>query len=933
MEDSSFEEISRKISMLTCSLDYVSDAIFLIDSSGQLCYANPRACELFGYSQEELIALNRQVTTSLVDMGRWKKYWHTLEASGTVSFEGTQKTRNGNLIPLKVSANRIVFDGQAYSLELMRDMTAEKNRDGKPFNPEPSFNDLAENISDIPAPDDRNLQKIFTDPAYRTSLNPEAGELQNHMDDIWLHTNISIEDYTKSLVHVLETGQAKSILVEWLDQHGQLMSHTLRATEPDSEGKAAGGVALGRNINEPRHAELQLRQREQYLRTLLDNFPFMVWLKDADSKLLAANIAFAKVAGVPSTDDLEGKTDFDFFPRELAQQYVDGDREAMQSIEPIGTICALRNAEGEYSWIESYKSPLVIDGQVVGTVGYARDVTATLQREREYHSLIENSPNSIVRFNQACKRIFLNARKAGYYGVSVDFLLGKTPSEFPGGASAIEYEEQIKAVFADGVSRSFDLHWQTKDGQFRIIHTLLAAELDATGHVMSVIGVGRDVTETVENQERIHHLAYFDSLTDLPNRTLLKDRLNQTIAEASRNQHYFSLMMLDLDRFKEINDTLGHAVGDALLCNVARRLEVCVRGYDTIARLGGDEFAILLPEIREPEDMTSVACKVIDAFAIPFLIWGKELFVTPSIGIAVYPSDSEQAEDLLKYADSAMYHAKKQGRNNFQYYSAAMTIQASERMGLETSLRKALQKEEFELYFQPQVDLANRRIVGVEVLLRWHRDNNGIIMPNQFIGIAEDSGLIISIGEWVIAKTCQVAVQWNSGRANPFSFAVNLSTRQFIHNDLVGSIDRILKETGCKPEWLKFEITESLLLEDTENIRKMLQELHERGLCISIDDFGTGYSALGYLNRFPVSQLKIDRSFVQDITVNPDRGLLVQAIISMALSLRKNLVAEGVETTEQAEYLTQMGCSHAQGYLFGKPMPYKQLKAAYWNED
>lgn len=934
MENLSFKEVSRKLSKLTCGLDYVGDAIFLIDSSGQLCYANPRACELFGYSQEELIALNRQPSASSFNMEWWAKHWHILQASETVSFETNRKTRNGNLLLLEISANRVVFEGQEYSLELMRDITRRKSLEDERPNLEKSLKGPTGESPDITVCHDKNLQKIFTDPVYHAPLEQESAPLQDHMDDLWLPTNISIEDYTRYLKSVLETGQAKSILVESLNNHGQLISHSLRiGTESDSNGKVTGSLAIGRNIGEQRQAELQMRQREQYLRTLLDNFPFMVWLKDADSTLLAANTAYAKVAGVPSTDDLEGKTDFDFFPRELAQQYVDGDREAMHSDKPIGTICALRNAEGEYSWIESYKSPLVIDGQVVGTLGYARDVTETLQREREYHSLIENSPNSIVRFDQDCKRVFLNARTAEYYDVPPDFLLGKTPREFPDGASSGEYEEYIRAVFSDGANRSFDFHWQTREGQLRIIHTLLAAELDTAGKVMSVIAVEQDVTETVENQQRIHHLAYFDSLTDLPNRTLLIDRLNQTIAEARRNPHYFGLMMLDLDRFKEINDTLGHAIGDALLCEVARRLENCVRGYDTVARLGGDEFAILLPEIRGPEDVSSVAGKVLDAFTMPFLILANELFATASIGIAVYPSDSEQADDLLKYADSAMYHAKKQGRNNFQYYSAAMTIRASERMDLETSLRKALQKEEFELYYQPQVDLPSGRVVGVEVLLRWHHGNGGLIMPDQFIGVAEDSGLIIGIGEWVISKSCQMAVQWNKDRANPFTFAINLSTRQFLHNDLVGSIDRILEETGCKPEWLKLEITESLLLEDTANIRKMLQELDARGLCISIDDFGTGYSALGYLNRFPVSQLKIDQSFVQDITVNPDKGLLVQAIISMALSLRKSLVAEGVETTEQAEYLTQMGCSQAQGYLFGKPMPYEQLKAAYWDEE
>ena len=730
----------------------------------------------------------------------------------------------------------------------------------------------------------------------------------------------------------MESGETDNILLEWKNSADELISHTVRVVaEYDSTGKIVSCLAIGRNISEQRKAELQLRQREQYLRTLLDNFPFMVWLKDTDSRLLAANTAYAKVAGVESTHDLDGKTDFDFFPQDLAQQYVDGDLAAMQNDTPIGIVCSLKDAKGDYYWIESYKSRLIVDDKVVGTVGYARDVTETLQREREYHSLIENSPNSIVRFDRDCRRIFINAKKAEYYGVSPKFLLGKSPSEFPGGPSTKEYEQKIKEVFADGLNRSVDLHWQTPDGQQRVIHTFLAGELDANGRVMAVIGVGQDVTETVENQARIHHLAFFDSLTDLPNRALLTDRLNQAVVKASRNGRPFVLMMLDLDRFKEINDTLGHIIGDLLLCEVARRLETCLRSCDTVARLGGDEFAVLLSEIREPYNATTVAYKTIEAFRKPFLISGKELFVTTSIGIVVYPSDSNDVNGLLKYADSAMYHAKQQGRNNFQFYSADLTIRASERMRLETSLRKALQKEEFELYYQPQVDLQTGKAIGVEALLRWHHDNDGIISPDKFIGIAEESGLIVGIGEWVLLTACQAAVQWNLERVTPFTFAINLSTRQFILNDLVGSIARIMRETGCRPEWLKFEITESLLLEDNDSIQQMLHAMHDMGLCISIDDFGTGYSALSYLNRFPVSQLKIDRSFVQDITINPDRALLVQAIISMSQSLHKSLIAEGIETNEQALLLAQMGCAQAQGYLFGKPMPYAQLKTLFGN--
>lgn len=697
MEDFSLQDIPVTLLKLTVAFDYIGDAVFLVGSNARLCYANPRACHMLEYSQAELLSVDPKTLQSFFTMRWWNKYWQLLKTVGVHTYETSYSTKSGKTVVLEVVGSHIVFEGCEYSLELMRDITERKSREEELQLREKEFRSLAENSPDVLVRYDTNVQKLFTNPAYDKTINNETKKSINiSLDEVWCPINLSQLEYKKRLSKVMESGTTDNILLEWKNSADELISHTVRVVaEYDSTGKILSCLAIGRNISDQRKAELQLRQREQYLRTLLDNFPFMVWLKDTESRLLAANTAYAKVAGVASTHDLDGKTDFDFFPQDLAQQYVDGDLAAMQNDTPIGIVCSLKDAKGDYYWIESYKSRLIVDDKVVGTVGYARDVTETLQREREYHSLIENSPNSIVRFDRDCRRIFINAKKAEYYGVSPKFLLGKSPSEFPGGPSTKEYEQKIKEVFADGLNRSVDLHWQTPDGQQRVIHTFLAGELDANGRVMAVIGVGQDVTETVENQARIHHLAFFDSLTDLPNRALLTDRLNQAVVKASRNGRHFVLMMLDLDRFKEINDTLGHIIGDLLLCEVARRLEACLRSCDTVARLGGDEFAVLLSEIREPYNATTVAYKIIEAFRKPFLISGKELFVTSSIGIVVYPSDSSDVDGLLKYADSAMYHAKQQGRNNFQFYSADLTIRASERMRLETSLRKALQKEEF----------------------------------------------------------------------------------------------------------------------------------------------------------------------------------------------------------------------------------------------
>lgn len=541
-------------------------------------------------------------------------------------------------------------------------------------------------------------------------------------------------------------------------------------------------------------------------------------------------------------------------------------------------------------------------------------------QEQELSSLLENTPDSISRYDKDCRRIYANHRKLEDLGVPLEQAIGKRPSEVPGGEPALAYEERIMHVLAGRKQEDFELIFENNQGKQVVSHVRLTPEYGIGGEIVSVLAVGRDITEIHAYRQSVHHMAFYDTLTDLPNRALLTERIRQTIADATWHRH-FGVMMLDLDRFKEINDTLGMGVGDLLLREVAARLLQSVRSYDTVGRLGGDEFAILLPQVRESDDLVTVARKILDSFETAFNVDGKELFISSSIGIAVYPGDSVEIDALFKYADSAMYHAKKMGRNNFQFYSRELTALASEKMMLEAALRKARKNGELELYYQPQVDLASGRIVSAEALLRWNHPELGLVGPDRFIPLAEETGLIVGIGEWVLHAACQVAADWNRDRPAPFRIAVNLSMRQFIQNDLLASVRRILEETRCQPAWIKLEITESLLLDDSHDIPAILRAFDEMGLAISIDDFGTGYSALSYLNRFPVSQIKIDRSFVRDIPEDQDKSELVKAIISIAQALNLELVAEGVETAAQAEYLNRQGCPLAQGYLYGKPMP------------
>jgi diguanylate cyclase (GGDEF)-like protein/PAS domain S-box-containing protein len=557
--------------------------------------------------------------------------------------------------------------------------------------------------------------------------------------------------------------------------------------------------------------------------------------------------------------------------------------------------------------------------QMVDAINVMREKEHT--REHETRTLIDNSSDTISRYNNECRRIFVNIAFGKIVDGGMAALLGKTPTECPGGPNADLYEAKIRDVFETGLNSEFELSWTNKDGREIYSHIRITAECDKAGKVVSVLTVGRDITELYEQRKQVYQLAFYDSLTSLPNRALFNDRLNQMITDASWHKQLAGVMLLDLDRFKVVNDTLGHPVGDKLLCEAAARLGYCVRGYDTVARLGGDEFAILLPEIRSGDDLGRVANKIVESFNEPFLLDGKEVFVTTSIGISVYPADSEDADDLLKQADSAMYFAKRSGRNNFRFYSKDLTVISNERLMLEGDLRRGFGRGELELYYQPKVRLADGSLIGSEALLRWNHPQRGIVPPDKFIPIAEDSGLIVEIGEWVLHDACRSACEWNDHGKPLHKVAINLSARQFQSNDLVNTVRKALNETHCHPEWIELEITESLLLDEDGEVLETLKLFRKMGITIAIDDFGTGYSSLSYLSRFPIDTLKIDRSFISKVTDGGHHSELVKAIISIAHSLDQKVVAEGVETAAQASMLKAYGCYIAQGYFYSKPVP------------
>jgi diguanylate cyclase (GGDEF)-like protein len=437
--------------------------------------------------------------------------------------------------------------------------------------------------------------------------------------------------------------------------------------------------------------------------------------------------------------------------------------------------------------------------------------------------------------------------------------------------------------------------------------------------------IASGIAERCASEERVRTLAYQDPLTGLPNRTLLLDRLEQALVQAQRGSYHLALLFLDLDRFKTINDTLGHMAGDELLRQAGVRLKESLRDGDTVARLGGDEFVVLLPRVSTSRHAGSVAEKVLATLGTPFAVSGHELYLSGSLGISIYPRDGNDPETILKHADTALYRAKEEGRGQYQFFDAGMNLQARERLWLEHSLRGAVGRGELVLHYQPQVDLSSGEVSGAEALVRWLHPERGMIVPAQFIPIAEETGMITELGGWVLLTACRQAANWRDAGLGLRRIAVNLSVRQLRQPNFAQRVGATLAETGLPAESLELEITESSIMADPKRSVAVLRELHAMGVQLAVDDFGTGYSSFGYLKRLPLHRIKIDRSFVQDIPTDPDDAAIVQAMLAMARQLGIGVVAEGVETAEQCRFLSRHHCDEAQGYAFSRPLSVEAL--------
>lgn len=472
-----------------------------------------------------------------------------------------------------------------------------------------------------------------------------------------------------------------------------------------------------------------------------------------------------------------------------------------------------------------------------------------------------------------------------------------------------------------------------KDGDKQYVELSASPLFDNEHNCVGIIESASDITEYLgvqdelrEQKDILEYQAHHDALTGLPNRVLFDDRLQQSIEKAKRNREKFAVFFIDLDRFKQINDSLGHKVGDKVLQEVSARINSVIRSEDTLSRLGGDEFTVLMNELKNPQDASVLAQKILDILSEPIRCENQDLYVSSSVGISLFPQDDTDAQNLLKYADAAMYKAKDEGRNNFQFYSAEMTELAFEHVAMETSLRQALVNEEFIVYYQPQINGETGELTGMEALVRWKHPTLGLVHPITFIPLAEETGLIVALDQWVMRTAMKQIVHWYAQGYNPGKVALNLSVKQLNQKDFIETLKKLLKETACKPEWIELEVTESQIMTNPDEAIKILKKINEMGIQLAIDDFGTGYSSLSYLKRLPIDKLKIDQSFISELPSDDEDVSITKAVIALSKSLNLRVIAEGVEVKEQRDFLVENGCNSIQGFFYGKPMSASSLE-------
>lgn len=913
------------------------EAKFLADDNGRYLDVNGAAARLLGYTIEELAPMS--VFDMVPDSQREdaRAMWSEFLRRGHLSGEIWLRRKDGSMVPVEFEAVANVVEG--VHLSVCRDLTARKaaeaDADRARIALEQAHARLDGMIEALPQPMcafDREGRIIACNAAYSREFRRLYGTSISPGDSVIERLRNVPQDLerSQSLLARVINGETISLVTEYGDP--ALGRHLYRASLSPihgTDGTVDGASFIAEDVTERTRAEIALRESESRLRDMAANIPGVLyqWVERTNGErgFRWVSSRLKDVFGIDPAD-----------AHRIAEYIHPDDRVRwVQSIEEANRTGAIWNFEGRMIfpdgslrwWQGISRQSKVTDEEIVYN-GVLLDVTDRKLAEGELRlaaKVFEASRVGIMIMDPERRVLSINRAFTAITGFRPEEVLGQLPRQLESDRHDQHYYRAMwRRPRAGGVWEG-EVWLRRRDGFPFPARVQVIAVVGDEAEITHYISIVEDISERKAQEERIRHMAQHDFLTGLPNRALLEDRLHQAMPLALRNGTRLAVLFLDLDRFKLINDSLGHDVGDRLLQQVSRRLAGCVRAADTVSRQGGDEFVLLLQDLDAPEQAAAVARKILDVISEPFVVDGTQLSVTPSIGISVFPDDAPDSAPLLRNADAAMYHAKGVGRNNYQFFTRDMNARVVERVEIEARLRRAIAAEEFSLHFQPRIDLTDKTVIGVEALLRWNDPEFGMVAPSTFIPIAEESGLILQIGEWVLNAACRQVHRWQEQGLAHFPVSVNLSAVQFRQRGLEQVVADALKASGIEPAYLELEVTETSIMHDIDEVRGTLDRLKAFGITLSVDDFGTGYSSLGYLKRLPLDRLKIDRSFVKDVTEDADDAAITAAIVAMARTLGLKTIAEGVETEAQLAFLKGLGCEEGQGYYFSRPLPPEAL--------
>ncbi len=916
-------------------LDTVADGVITIDAHGLVRTFNGAAERLFGYAAAEVIGHNVSMLMPSPHREMHDNYLSRYRDGGERKVVGIGREviglrKGGTTFPMHLSIGEARAQGEWFFVGVVHDLSERVAAEQALRASEEHFRMLVDSAPLMMWLTDADAQCVyFSGGWYAFTGRRAARELGHgwmdgvHPDDLarcrgtWLRAFHSRQPLHSEFRLRHADGEYR-----WVLNEGR--------PRIDGEGRFLGYVGACVDISKRAGIEEALRRSEDRYRTVVDGLKEVVFQTDAEGNWTFLNPAWTEITGHPVGDCL-GTPFFDHFHPEDGED----NRARLKSLverrkEHCRHEVRLLTGNGEIRRVQVYmRLTLAKDGAVLGTAGTLTDVTERHKAEEHLRlaaKVYEHTSEGILVTDAKRIIVSVNGSFTAITGYSAEEARGHTFT-----ALCIAEGEREK-VEAEWDALAHTSHWQgevqcrRRDAGLRTLGIRMSAVKETSGEISNYVAIINDITDFKQNLEQLEYLAKYDSLTQLPNRHMFLARTSQAIEVVRRQEGGpIALLLVDLDNFKDVNDAAGHDAGDELLKEIASRMRRCVRRHDDLGRLGGDEFTVLLADIKDAREAANTAQRILRALSAPVAVRGQEVFVSGSVGISVYPDDGADAMTLLRSADAAMYLAKRLGKNQYHYFEEELNQQSRERLALETRLRRAIENGEFALHYQPQVDVTSGRLVGVEALLRWTHPEDGAIPPDRFIPVAEQTGLIVPIDQWVLEQACAQINQWRVRSPADLRVAVNLSARHLRNRDLSRFVEASISRSGIPPSCLEVEITESCVMEDVEQAVRILNELAEIGVQIAIDDFGTGYSSLGYIKRFPIERIKIDRMFISDVTTNRDDAAIVKAVIALARGLELQTVAEGVETAEQLAFLREQGCDEAQGYYFSRPLPAAEI--------